>query len=150
LFRQDLPQIPDVPKKRERKARLRAISDGVSLMKSHPDSTDQKPSFNYLLNSLSAAAEPITPDKKVSFPNEDNETLMDKSIDNTSVESVGGESDIDDVPDIMRNDLIVVRKQKMIGKVAALNWWVEILQCHRYHVLSLLFGPMACCFWIAM
>ena len=120
------------------------------MMISQHDSTDQKPSFNYLLNSLSAAAEPVTEDKKVSFTNEDNKTSMDNSIDNTSEESVGGESDIDDVPDIMRDDIIVVRKKMKIAKVTALNWWVEMLQCHQYHILSLLFGPMACCFWIAM
>lgn len=67
--------------------------------------------------------------------------------DTRSVESVDGdgESDIDDVPDISE-EVIVVRKKRWIETVDV----AAVIQGHQYRNLSLLLGPMACCFWVAM
>lgn len=80
---------------------------------------------------------------KVVLPVEDDIALTDTR----SVESVDGdgESDIDDVPDISE-EVIVVRKKRWIETVDV----AAVIQGHQYRNLSLLLGPMACCFWVAM
>ena len=111
---------------------------------------DDKPSLDSVLNNLNAASiDPIHSRndqvrKKVIFPDErEDEADVNEEPTNTSVESITGESDIDDVPDC--DNVIVVRREKL--KSLDLS---TILQGNRYHNLSLFFGPMACCFWIAM
>ena len=136
----DLPELPDKGKKK-RKSRLRSISDGVSLMRALK--VDDIPTVDDSLTRLNEVAvemENIRPEKKDEFAAED------KVLTDTSIESLNGESDIDDVPDIASEPIIVVRKKKKIENVDI----AETLQGDRYHVLSLLFGPMACCFWVAM
>lgn len=90
-----------------------------------------------------AKIEPTFSNHKVVLPVEDDIALTDTR----SVESVDGdgESDIDDVPDISE-EVIVVRKKRWIETVDV----AAVIQGHQYRNLSLLLGPMACCFWVAM
>lgn len=63
-----------------------------------------------------------------------------------SEESVNGESDIDDVPDIISDGRSsIARKTWGLSQIDL----VAVFQSFRYKSLSLLFGPMACCFLVA-
>ena len=101
--------------KRERRSRLRAISDGVSLMRASTSQTDEKATLDSVLKSLNAASvepkqvasEPAV--KKVVFPDEDHEG--NEFPTDISVESVDGESDIDDVPEIDHDVIVELTNQ---------------------------------------
>lgn len=144
----DLPEIPEKPKRKTR-SRLRAISDGVSLMRANTSQSGENANLDSVLKNLNAASvepkhssnEPA-PHKNVVGPHDDHEG--NQALADTWVESINGESDIDDVPEC--DNVIIVRSKKWYENVVL----SEILQGHRYHNLSLLFGPMVCCFWIAM
>jgi hypothetical protein len=148
---QDLPQIP---RPRRQNSRLKAISDGVSLMRADIVQ-NQTPRLGKML--LNIHAVPIEPegsakeassefdDKKVIFSEENDMLLTDTSI--NSVDSVNGDSDIDDVPDIVPSERSSpVRNMRMLhnSHIAA------FLQGHNYRQSSLILGPMACGFLIAM
>ena len=100
---------------------------------------------------IDQSATPIQPENMTSEPTFSNHSVVlpvedDKELTDTqSVESVDGESDIDDVPDISE-EVIVVRKKRWIETVDV----AAVIQGHQYRILSLLLGPMACCFWVAM
>ena len=139
----DLPELPEKGRKK-RKSRLRSISDGVSLMRALK--VDDIPTVDDSLNKMNAVAVEVE-----NIPNglekKDEFAAEDGVLTDTSVESVNGDSDIDDVPDILPSEeIIVVRTKKKLENADL----AEVLQGHRYHILSLLFGPMACCFWVAM
>jgi hypothetical protein len=136
------------------KSRLKAISDGVSLMRADLVQNQTPRLGNTLLNIHVVPIEPEGSakeapsefdDKKVIFSEENDILLTDTSI--NSVDSENGDSDIDDVPDIVSSERSSpVRNMRMLHNcdIAAL------LQGHNYRQSSLILGPMACGFLIAM
>lgn len=83
-------------------------------------------------------------DKKVNFT-EGIEDPEDTAVD--SVESVNGGSDIDDVPDVKVDGraLIVTKKRRLVRFDLA-----AFFSSDTYKTLSFLFGPLICCFVVAM
>ena len=87
--------------------------------------------------------EPMLLDKNV-ICSEPNEIHVDAASLNPE-ESLEGESDIDDVPDVIaERSAVVARKPRKLSHIDL----VAVFQSLRYKSLSL-FGPMACCFLIA-
>jgi hypothetical protein len=133
--------------RRERKSRIRAISDGVSLMsaeKTYVESKMQGVPIELETTTQELAAQNPC-DQDILFSEESNLLLTDTSV--NSVDSVNGDSDIDDVPVITLSEKATVLKKK---KSLATFDLALFFQGHQYHRLSLLFGPMMCSFFIAM
>ncbi|KAL3802312.1 hypothetical protein HJC23_007137, partial [Cyclotella cryptica] len=135
----DLPEIQE-RKATQGKSRLRAISDGVSSMRAGPIETIRKLSSetSHIANHIAVQVGAIQGEPP-------NEMQADASSFN-SEESVNGESDIDDVPDVISDGRsIITRNTRKLSHIDL----VAVFQSLRYKSLSLLFGPMVCCFLVA-
>ena len=88
--------------------------------------------------------EPVLPDKNVKCPGPTDMHIDAPSM--NSEESVNGESDIDDVPDIISDGRSnTARKTWKLSQIDL----VAVFQSLRYKSLSLLFGPRVCGFLVA-
>ena len=180
----DLPEIPDFGKKARpgRRPRLRAMSDGVSLMRSEHALVRKSPSNSGLsstknllstgtsisntktigdaatksqhiplgMNGENSVAESS---KNVRFLT-NNECLVDSRGDitgahvNDHVASDDGESDIDDVPDAL--SMVVSLANESRFETLMRKWNLALFfHSYQYRVLSLIFGPMVCFFFIS-
>jgi len=171
----DLPEIPEFKTNHNivgRRPRLKAVSDGVSMMRFDKvlekksssnavanDSVEgyQAPEMITAVDTTEHIPEPENCSKNVSFSIiqsnlGDTEKLglsnpMALSVD--SAASVDGESDIDDVPDAFGDDVTVSGKKRW-GNFSLKFNLAEFLKSSKYRLNSLIFGPMVCFFIVAM
>jgi len=175
----DLPEIPDLSQQVKQKRRSRArrsASEGVAMMragltnnitsvvaiKKSTDDISVANRGNNLKKGLPevcgvlSTTEPAK--NKVTFllAKRRNTPTAVPSLDITdhgsidSVASDDGESDIDDVPEAIFSDEIIVASQSRMRAIAQKIDLSVFFQGSRYRIISLLFGPMACFFFIAM
>jgi len=173
----DLPEIPDLsPYQPRRRQRLKSASEGVSFMRAGRTvnissaapikvPTDDTVSVNsekypkefppkQELGGVTPANESAK--NKVTFllaKSSNNispaETTLDliESVSVDSTASDDGESDIDDVPEAL---LFAVTSQSRLQAIAQKIDLAAFFQGSRYRIISLIFGPMACFFFVAM
>ena len=82
-------------------------------------------------------------DKRVSFANVIQPSSIDSAASDDGCDS--DDSDIDDVPQALLLDEVATSSRRRIQNIDLLAFFGG----SRYRVLSLLFGPMACFFFIA-
>ena len=136
--------------------RTRSASEGVAGMRAGLfDKTISVPAIKVSADDMAVAPKgkeritmPITTEhaKSVTFAIEkslNTETSIDSNL------SDDGESDIDDVPEALVFDDITVANQTMMQSITQKIDLAAFFQGSRYRIISLLFGPMACFFFVA-
>lgn len=136
--------------------RARSASEGVAGMSAGLfDKTISVPAIKVSADDMAVAPKekeritmPVSTEhaKSVTFAIEkslNTETSIDSNL------SDDGESDIDDVPEALVFDDITVANQTMMQSITQKIDLAAFFQGSRYRIISLLFGPMACFFFVA-
>lgn len=106
-----------------------------SLLKEPPQKNDGKANVKELVR------------RGVTFLESSPDTKGDESIDRTISED--DDSDIDDVPEALSPDVVTVAKEGRLQTIAHSTDLAAFFESMQYRTISLIFGPMACFFFIS-